>query len=406
MGMSTEFKDKIILTNDKPVEIGEDIFDHDTLNYKASVERLTNLITCTQKPYTMGVFGDWGSGKTSFMRMLQACLEKENYATYWFDAWKYEYENDLIVPLLHGLSEQFSRVSKSIREELCKSASVIGLSFADIFLRTSTAGTCTSEDIKKNLESYEEKSSKFYKYHSDQVIRLEGAFKDCVKDVLKTEENSLVIFIDDLDRCMPENVIGLLEKIKNYLTMDDCRVLFVIGVDKGMLEKSVIVRYGSDLIEADRYLEKIINLSADVPTSNVDIEKFIKTEFKHHFLLPNQDEENLKNIFIQIVKDSKINNPRKLKRLITRYLFYIVLRKRYTKVLPQLIIYLLICKEYYPDTYQWKKEKNAIYDWEIDFKGKIKDLGPTYFQDKGIKIQQKDYLSHFEATDFIYSLTF
>jgi len=68
--------------------------DHDALDFTPYVNTLVSVCRTASTPLTIGVFGTWGSGKTSLMRMLQKRLSK-TYTIAWFDAWKYDSEETL-----------------------------------------------------------------------------------------------------------------------------------------------------------------------------------------------------------------------------------------------------------------------------------------------------------------------
>ena len=68
--------------------------DRDALDFLPYVRTLVHVCKTASTPLTVGVFGDWGSGKTSLMRMIKNRLPK-GYTTAWFDAWKYDNEETL-----------------------------------------------------------------------------------------------------------------------------------------------------------------------------------------------------------------------------------------------------------------------------------------------------------------------
>ena len=88
------------ILNDLPAQ-------EDSLDFKSYVATLVDVISSesVQTPLTIGVFGNWGSGKTTLMGMVREGLP-EGYLTAWFDAWKYEREETLWRALLLRVLEE------------------------------------------------------------------------------------------------------------------------------------------------------------------------------------------------------------------------------------------------------------------------------------------------------------
>lgn len=88
---------KIRLYPETPIEVKvEDIFKNDTLEFQNSIKKLSSLLLNIQTPFTIGIYGDWGSGKTSFMDLLRKYLQKEHdIKSSLLNAWEYENENSL-----------------------------------------------------------------------------------------------------------------------------------------------------------------------------------------------------------------------------------------------------------------------------------------------------------------------
>jgi len=78
---------KTYIVNDQATEI-------DALDFMPYVETLADIIQTGNTPLTIGVFGTWGSGKTSLMKMVKNKLPSD-FTVAWFDAWKYDKEETL-----------------------------------------------------------------------------------------------------------------------------------------------------------------------------------------------------------------------------------------------------------------------------------------------------------------------
>ena len=84
------------------------------------------------------------------------------------------------------------------------------------------------DEIKTNAESFQTQIDEFSKTSADLVSEFLGSKSDWVGE-------KLIVFIDDLDRCLPENVTPSLEALKLFLNEAPC--VFVIGVDRLVIEK-------------------------------------------------------------------------------------------------------------------------------------------------------------------------
>ncbi len=79
-------------------------------------------------------------------------------------------------------------------------------------------------------------------------------------------QGALVIFVDDLDRCLPEKTVQVLEAIKLFLDKHGC--IFVLGADLNVVRSAVESHYQNAKITgegASDYLEKIIRLRFELP---------------------------------------------------------------------------------------------------------------------------------------------
>jgi hypothetical protein len=292
------------------------------------------------------------------MRLLNEHLIKEHKAvTFWFDAWQYENENSLLIPLLSLMVKAFKKHAKLIKH-IKKSATVLMLTGADVLLKGTTLGRVALEDINKNFDVYEKNVEKNYDRWVGEIDLLKADFEKLIAE-LKEDKESVIIFIDDLDRCMPENVIKLIENIKHFLSVKEC--VFILGVDKGVLSRGIQARYGSNLISGDEYLEKIINLSFTIPDGkpanqrNFLLDLFQKMTTQEWFgqINPELDE------FVDTIAWLGIQNPRRLRILALRYLMFLNIQDR-DRYIREVVIKLIFHREFFHDAYLQKRSAGNI----------------------------------------------
>ncbi|MFQ5855433.1 MAG: SUMF1/EgtB/PvdO family nonheme iron enzyme [Anaerolineae bacterium] len=287
------------ILSDQPV-------DKDRLNFNPYVQTLTEIITepGTDTPLTIGVFGGWGQGKTSFMRMVQRRLkertpeEQTAFAVLpiWFNAWLYSREETLWRALV-------SRVLQAVQAfPKLETAATTELRALEARLYTSHRGDAGQlnlpPDTLPGLEAVSLPTLAGLQLLRRQAERSgeEGTAQrlaDVIADVEVSQaltdgvmllddvhrhleafnrehivnHGRLVILIDDLDRCLPEETVEVLETIK--LVLDVPGIILVLGVDQRTLEESIRARYGQEklatALDGTRYLEKIVQIPLNLP---------------------------------------------------------------------------------------------------------------------------------------------
>lgn len=253
----------------------------DCLGFEAYVESLAGVcLDPDVAPLCMGIFGSWGSGKTSLMKMLQAHIEGQwRVKTVWANAWRYEGKDEIQSALIHAmlakLQEEQSLVTeaKDALARLKKGASVLKLGkFIGKTMITMTP------DIGGLIDCFTEESEKL----AQTMSQFEADFETLLD---KVEVDRIVVFVDDLDRCQSAKVIEAFETIKLFLNMPKCT--FVIGADAPKIEQAIAEYYKLDrrAMEQDRasgrtfaedYLEKIVQIPFRIPEQRLrDIEAYV-----------------------------------------------------------------------------------------------------------------------------------
>lgn len=262
-----------------PIEISSaNPFAQDNLNRKDMVDFVAQIITHTKgEPLVLAVDGPYGSGKSTFVSMLQTVLNEQKYQTVYFDAWKADHISDPLIALVAALdtaipkSKNASNLYQHI-SKVKKVAGALGKRALIAGVKVGTAGVVDlPSDIEKILTDAAGDSTKDLVDAFQAETKLIGNFRDELsKTVQQLNQLSmkpvLVFFIDELDRCRPDFAITLLERVKHMFDVPNA--VFILSVDKAQLEGATLAIYG-DRINASEYLRKFIDLefSLDTPSS-------------------------------------------------------------------------------------------------------------------------------------------
>ncbi len=285
-------------------------FQTDKFSYKdLSKSILDNIVLKMDLPNCFGLYGNWGSGKSTLMSFMMKHLtdNPQDYSgikTIYFEPWKYEYsdQKDLMFALLNCIKNNSKLQNKALWKTIMVDALVIGSGLLRNF--TNLDITTTNEDAK----TFENKIFSEHENWIDKIEEFKITFVKIISEVLKEENASkLVIFIDDLDRCLPENTVKLLEGIKNFLSIEN--TLFVLAIDRRVVSEMIEKKYGLHYGYGDEYLMKIVHYYYDLP--KVSSKEIIKDTLTSHNI---QLEEN-QCVYITNFLQKFANEPRFVKYL-------------------------------------------------------------------------------------------
>lgn len=267
----------------------------DYLNVQYMIKLIKSIIADDSlSPATIGVYGDWGSGKSSIIEMsLDSFREADEVVTVKFNGWLFEGYEDAKTVLLSSILDELVASKKidskfdDIVTGLYKSIDKIKLAkkmmkFGTDIAITGGVGTAVELGLGKikNLiskETVDGADVTQIKAALDQ-IQNEKNLDDYRKDINyfrenfaelinKTKINKLVIYIDELDRCNPDTILETLEAIRLFLFVE--KIYFIIGADERHIQYSVQRKFsqieGNQINIGKEYLEKIVQYPINIP---------------------------------------------------------------------------------------------------------------------------------------------
>ncbi len=320
--------------------------ERDLIGFKVHVDLIRQVVMDqTMLPITLGVFGDWGGGKTSIMKMLERDLSPEAWpegseeknacekiAVIYLNTWLFEGYNDaktaLLTALLLELGEH-KRFGTKLRDGICsllKSvdymkllklgmkhlALPVGMALATGGLNAGTTAFASALGSASLASPEEEGKSDHGEAESKEgeVNWIEGikkapgqkdplevrTFRARFSKMLKDSDiESLVVLIDDLDRCTPERIVESLEAIKLFISVD--KTAYIIGADQRIVQHAIRAHYSridgnqdskeeTEQLVKD-YLEKLIQVPYRIPRlSASEIETYMVLLFCQQYLVP------------------------------------------------------------------------------------------------------------------------
>lgn len=276
----------------------------DFLNFGETAELVADLIEDpSMLPLSVGVFGGWGAGKSTLLRLLESRLAlPDNVVIVKFDAWLYQGFDDARAALMEVIAvrltvaadanectlSKIGRLSKRVNylrlagmvadAGLAAATGGLGFGIATTGLEVGKrllSGDGTDEDAEAIRGAADSAAKAISQLKRDDTGAKETspqkeitALREEYADVLALLNKRLIVFIDNLDRCLPRNAIQTLEAIRLFLFLPN--TAFIVAADEDMIRHAVKEHYSdpTDRHVSD-YLDKLIQIPVRVPRLGV-----------------------------------------------------------------------------------------------------------------------------------------
>lgn len=290
--------------------------DVDLLQYRYLASAVTRIVTDRElTPSTVGLFGDWGSGKSTLLKMIDEQLKgKDGVLCLTFNGWLFEGYDDAKTALMGAILDRIEEVIGSKEGVPEKAQGLLKKLAARVnwlhlvamtgaaaiptilgYAEAAPAAAAVASAATKGAPSPKENEEKHVSAEDlEKIIRAapEGAqnMRRSIRDFRRDFETlleeagikTLVVFIDDLDRCLPDTIIETLEAIKLFLFVEGSA--FVLAADPRIVQYAVRMRFpelpGEEAQVGRDYLEKLIQFPVSVPALNAaEIESYMNLLF-------------------------------------------------------------------------------------------------------------------------------
>jgi predicted KAP-like P-loop ATPase len=253
-------------------------FEHDLFAWSGKAANLTALLYCISQlsGVCCGIVGDWGSGKSSFMKLIDdrvKAVYKDKTCSVWFTAWDPGSIQDLEDAMLYQFFKQLvekkspSVIEKDEKDKLdelfnklkealglrrsLKQKLRIGLSAASKALPFSKQYMEAADELLKELDSNR---------------KIKDVFLELTRWLIKNKI-TVFFFIDDIDRANPESIRDIIAELKVYIS--NPRIVTVIGYDYNYVVKSLEYPVLPKGVDPQKFLEKIVTINFPLPKPEV-----------------------------------------------------------------------------------------------------------------------------------------
>lgn len=291
--------------------------------------KLVNQLSDIRKGCCFAIEGSWGIGKTFVIEEIEEQLHviqsedtnSDRYFAFHYNCWQHDYYEEpaiaIISAMLASIQEDNALVSEKV-DGMGKAA----WEFAKDKLKD-IAGLYIENKIGVNLISLFEEADKIRQKDKQNTFKFDELFNfsQTIEKVRKNlqeiaEERTIVLVVDELDRCIPSYAIKVLERLHHiFYGLDN--VVVIMAIDRTQLEHSVEEMFGikENSIDIEKYLKKFIDFSMVLDNGVVNESFMEKYKFyfnKFKISEDSNDKENIVKIIPMLLQGIDIRKQEKI----------------------------------------------------------------------------------------------
>lgn len=267
-----------------PVTVSERVLPIDILNRKEMVEQILDLLTALSEAQSSCAFaldGKWGSGKTFLLNMLESQLRDyqagERFMVFHYNCWQYDYYDEPLIAIVSAMLDNVEEYTKffsgEVREKLqsgfINTAKQVVKKVACSFVENKIG--IEADDLSALLEKIQETASQDIEeqHEYDKYYAFRKVMAEAREELSRlAEKQTLVIVVDELDRCFPDYAIKTLERL-HHLFAGLKNTVLIMALDKVQLEYTIKKIFG-EKTDCDAYLQKFIDFELKIDTGTVN----------------------------------------------------------------------------------------------------------------------------------------
>lgn len=295
----------------------------DVLNRKDFIYKLIQLVegfADKKQGCCFGIDGAWGSGKTFVLEKFEEKLKEfqleetagDKYYVFHYDCWKYDYYEEPTIAIITAMLDEIDRELSLFSKDV-ENAGKVAVETVKTTLKKIASELCKNKigiDLVEVASEILDKTDKEKVKDFDSLYGFKKALEETRKGMQEiAKDKTVVIVVDELDRCLPTYSIKVLERLHHIFNGLN-NVIVIVAMDKSQLEHSIKAIYGD--IDVDVYLRKFISfkVSLDNGVASQYAEKY--SEYFSMFDMPDGEKRVVEQFIVDILKGVDIRTQERI----------------------------------------------------------------------------------------------
>lgn len=371
-------------------------FSNCKLERKKYAAVLTAVVDSYADGFVLAINNEWGTGKTTFVKMWRQSLSNAGFETLYFNAWENDFESNPLVAILSELKTLTGDKDKSTFKSLVKKGAVLTKNVLPAVAKAVIDRYVDNEILLQGIEDATKAATEILEKEVESYASRKRSlkeFRDELENYLKKTESSkpVIFFIDELDRCKPNYAVEVLEQMKHFFAVKG--IIFVLTVDKTQLGHAVQGAYGSEKLDANEYLRRFIDIEYVIPAPSSSqfnkylfeyfgFDEFFKSPAKHKYEGAERDRESFLSLANTLFK-ANTATLRQHEKIFAHARLALKTFRMNNYLFPDIFLFLVYLRTLNSDLYNKIAEKAVT----------LQELSDEYFNIVG-GISTDDYSSH------------
>ena len=275
------------------------------------VKKVIDTISDHKRGCCFAINGKWGSGKSFVLERLEKQLKDwqseetgdNRYLVFHYDCWKYDYYNEPAISIISAMLEETEKETRLLPEEMQNGIQLAWTTTLKT-LQAIAGELCKNKigiDLVNVTEEVLAENDKRKSLSFDELYGFKKALEYTREQMAKmAKDKTLVIIVDELDRCLPTYAIKILERLHHIFEGLD-NIIVILSMDKIQLSKSIQDIYGYEKEDVDSYLRKFISFELMLDTGNASgfLQKY--ASYSSMFEISLQEAEQLDVLFTELM---------------------------------------------------------------------------------------------------------